>query len=128
MKPSKIWANLCVQDLERTTKFYSRLGFRSNGSNNQLTSFFAGENAFIIHFFLPEVLKSNIDVEITDLKKGNEVIFTLSADTREEVDEWQKEVIAAGGTIVSPAAGFGENYYGFVFSDPDGHTFNVFQM
>lgn len=30
MKPKMIWANLAVSDLERTTKFYTELGFKSN--------------------------------------------------------------------------------------------------
>ncbi len=49
MKPKKIWANLAVSDLVRTTKFYTELGFRSNGSSKELTSFFVGDNDFVIH-------------------------------------------------------------------------------
>jgi uncharacterized protein len=128
MKTKKIWANLSVQDLERTTRFYTELGFRPNGSSKELTSFFVGENNFIIHFFLHEILKSNVKIELADLNKGNEVIFTLSAETREEVDNWEKEVKNAGGIIISGAEEFGNGYYGFVFSDPDGHKFNVFHM
>ena len=128
MKPKQIWANLTVEDLERTTKFYTELGFRSNGSSKELTSFLVGKNDFVIHFFLKDILKSNIKGEIADLKYGNEIIFTLWADTKEEVNNWQKEVEKAGGKIVSGAEEFGEGYYGFVFTDPDGHKFNVFHM
>ncbi|MEP6683694.1 MAG: VOC family protein [Parafilimonas sp.] len=128
MKTKKIWANLAVEDLERTTKFYTELGFRSNGASKELTSFFVGEDDFVIHFFLKGVLKSNVKVELADLEKGIEVIFTLSAESKEEVDNWEKEVKNAGGKIVSDAEEFGNGYYGFVFSDPDGHTFNVFYM
>jgi uncharacterized protein len=128
MKPKKIWANLTVEDLERTTKFYTELGFKPNGSSKDLTSFFVGSNDFIIHFFLKDVLKSNVAGEVADLQYGNEVVFTLSADSREEVDKWEAEVKKAGGTIISGAAEFGKGYYGFVFTDPDGHKFNVFYM
>ena len=128
MKTKKIWANLGVEDLERTTKFYTELGFRSNGASKELTSFFVGEDDFVIHFFLKDILRSNVKVELADLKNGNEVIFTLSADSKEEVDTWEKEVKKAGGKIISNAEEFGKGYYGFVFSDPDGHTFNVFYM
>jgi catechol 2,3-dioxygenase-like lactoylglutathione lyase family enzyme len=31
MKPKKIWANFAVDDLERTTKFYTALGFKFPG-------------------------------------------------------------------------------------------------
>jgi predicted lactoylglutathione lyase len=128
MKTKEIWANLAVEDLERTTKFYTELGFKPNGVSKELTSFLVGKNNFVIHFFLKDVLKSNIKGEIADLKYGNEVVFTLSADSKEEVNNWENEVIKAGGTIISSAEEFGDGYYGFVFADPDGHKFNVFYM
>jgi predicted lactoylglutathione lyase len=128
MKTKKIWANFSVQDLERTTKFYNQLGFKQNGASDQLTSFFFGENSFIIHFFLKDVLVTGMKGQIIDTKTGNEIIFTLSADSKEEVNNWEKEVRQAGGTIVSAPEEFGEGYYGFVFADPDGHRFNVFHM
>ncbi|WP_235021601.1 VOC family protein [Chitinophaga eiseniae] len=128
MKTKKIWANFSVQNLERTTAFYQRLGFKHNGASNQLTSFFFGDDNFIIHFFLKDVLEPAMMGPIIDTQAGNEIIFTLSADTREEVNNWEKEIREAGGTIVSQPAAFGEGYYGFVFADPDGHRFNVFHM
>ncbi|SDM26060.1 VOC family protein [Siphonobacter aquaeclarae] len=128
MKTRKIWANVSVLDLDRTTAFYSRLGFKHNGASEQLTSFFFGDDMFIIHFFRKEVLESGMKGPIADLKTGNEIIFTLSAESREEVDAWEKEIQEAGGTIVSPPEDFGNGYYGFVFADPDGHRFNVFLM
>ena len=128
MNTKKIWANMGVENLERTTKFYTKLGFKPNGASKELTSFLVGENEFIIHFFLKDILKSNIKVEMVDLKDGNEVIFTLSADSKEEVDNWENAVVNAGGTIIPSAEEFGKGYYGLVFADPDGHNFNVFYM
>ncbi|THD34029.1 VOC family protein [uncultured Flavobacterium sp.] len=128
MKTRKIWANLGVEDLERTTEFYTQIGFQPNGVSKELTSFLVGDDNFIIHFFLKEILKSNTKIELSDPKQGNEIIFTLSAESKEEVNQWQEAVKSAGGTIISEAEEFGKGYYGFVFSDPDGHKFNVFYM
>jgi predicted lactoylglutathione lyase len=128
MKPKKIWANFGVHDLERTTSFYKQLGFKHNGASEQLTSFFFGEEDFIIHFFLKEVLEPGMKGQVADTKAGNEIIFTISAGSRDEADAWAKEVEPAGGTLVSNPEAFGEGYYGFVFTDPDGHKFNVFFM
>ena len=128
MKPKKIWSNLTVSDLDRTTKFYTALGFKSNGRSADLTSFLVGEDNFIIHFFLTEKLKANVDIEISDAQVANEIIFTLSAVSQDEVNKWAKEVEDAGGRIVSAPVAFGAGYYGFVFADPDGHKFNVFYM
>ena len=67
-------------------------------------------------------------VKIADAKKAIEVMFTLSAESKDQVDTWAKKVEKAGGKIVSKPEEFGEGYYGFVFADPDGHSFNVFYM
>lgn len=128
MHTKKIWANFGVQDLDRTTTFYKQLGFKQNGASDQLTSFFFGDDNFIIHFFLKDVLEPGMKGTVSDTKAGNEIIFTLSAETKEEVNDWAKEVQQAGGTIVSEPEAFGKGYYGFVFADPDGHRFNVFHM
>jgi predicted lactoylglutathione lyase len=128
MNPKKIWANLAVSDLERTTRFYTELGFKSNGSSNELTSFFVGKDDFVIHVFLKDILAANLKTEIADSQKVSEVIFTLSARDKTQVDNWEKEVAGAGGKIISRPEEFGKGYYGFVFADPDGHRFNVFYM
>jgi predicted lactoylglutathione lyase len=129
MDPNKIWANLAVSDLQRTTKFYTELGFKSNGTPSQeITSFLVGRDSFVMHFIIKDKLRTEIKGELADLKKGNEIIFTLSAGSKEEVNQWAVEVQKAGGELVSKPEEFGKGYYGFVFADPDGHKFNVFHM
>lgn len=128
MKPKSIWANLTVSDLERTTRFYNALGFEANGTpNSQLTSFFFGDSKLVIHFFARDVLQANVNMELTDPQQTNEVIFTLSAETRDQVDRWADEIRDAGGLLVSEPESK-DGFYGFVFADPDGHKFNVFHM
>ncbi len=130
MNPKMIWANFAVSDLARTTKFYTQLGFKSNNTqpSKELTSFKFGENDFVIHFFLKEILETNIQGKITDSALGNEIIFSLSAHSTEEVDEWAIAVENAGGKVITQPELFGKDYYGFIFADPDGHRFNVFYM
>jgi predicted lactoylglutathione lyase len=128
MNPKKIWSNLAVADLDRTTEFYTQLGFTFNGRSGDLTSFLFGDDDFIIHFFLKDILRDAMKGEMCDTQRSNEIIFTLSAESREQTDNWAKEVEKAGGTLVSKPEEFGKAYYGFVFADPDGHKFNVFYM
>lgn len=124
-----IWANLAVNNLERTTKFYSDLGFKPTcAPNDQLTSFSFGENGFVINFFKTEVLQSNMKTEIADAHAAAEILFTLSAETKDQVNDWATAVTKAGGKMLSQPEAFGEGYYGFMFADPDGHRFNVFYM
>jgi len=128
MKPKMIWANFVVDDLDRTTDFYKALGFKFNGKSDELTSFLFGENDFVINFFLKDFLFKNTKVNISNQQESNEIIFSLSAETREDVDQWVDAVRNAGGMILSEAEEFGDGFYGCVFSDPDGHKFNVFMM
>jgi predicted lactoylglutathione lyase len=131
MRPKQIWANLGVKDIALTRKFYTTLGFKSNGEFNKssaLASFLFGDGDFVVHFFANDSLKQAMKGELANLKQGNEIMFTLWADSKEEADKWAEEVRNAGGTIFSEPAEFGEHYYGFGFSDPDGHKWNVFHM
>ena len=124
MKTKKIWANLGVEDLARTTKFYSELGFKPNGTNEELTSFSFGDDNFIIHFFIKERFKWAVNEEVADLKQGNEIIFSLSAESVDEVHQRLLAVKNAGGRIFAEPQSFEKGYF-FGFSDPDGHKFNV---
>lgn len=124
----KIWANYSVKDVKLTNEFYTQLGFTPNGANNypKLASFLFGENDFVIHFFEQG---SQIDEFLTPGSKNNsEIIFTLAAETEEEVNEFAKKVKNAGGDIIKQVKRDEANYYGFAFADPDGHKFNVLLM
>lgn len=123
MDTKQIWANLAVKDLDRTTKFYTELGFKPNGQSKELTSFIIGDDNFVIHFFTKEQLGKFMP-EISDLSTGNEIMFTLSAKNKGEVDEWAEAARKAGGKIFLEPTTY-EQGYTFSFSDPDGHKFNV---
>lgn len=127
----QVWANIPVKNLERTRDFYSSLGFKINGErdNEQLISFFVGKDDFVVHFFKKEIFEQASAGKAADLKKGNEVMFTIGANSREEVDTWAERVSEAGGTIFSKPAEIGKDgWYGCGFADPEGHKWNVFCM
>lgn len=128
MNAKKIWANFSVKDAERTNQFYTQLGCKPNGTNSypKLASFLFGDDNFVIHFFEQG---SQIDEYITTgAKSSNEIIFTLSAETEQEVIDLANKVKAAGGSIFKEAGRDKAGYFGFGFSDPDGHRFNVLLM
>lgn len=124
MKAKKIWANFSVKDVKRTNQFYTHLGFTPNGANTypKLASFLFGDDNFVIHFFEEG---SQIDEYLPAGSKTNEIIFTLSAESKDEVKEWMDKVKEAGGSIFNKAGRDETNHYGFAFADPDGHRFNV---
>ena len=128
MKAKLIWANFSVKDAKRTRQFYTQLGFTPSKQNNipKLASFLFGENDFVIHFFEQG---SQIDEYLTPGSKTNsEIIFTLSAETEAEVNEFAGKVEEAGGNVLKKVRRDENGYYGFAFADPDGHKFNVLLM
>ena len=127
METKQIWANLAVSDLRRTDKFYSDLGFKRNGKNesNDLVSFFFADNHFVIHFFERSKFETSTGMTLADLRSCNEIMFSLSAEIKEEVYQWHKAVQGAGGTIQRDPAEDEQGFFWFVFSDPDGHRYNV---
>ncbi|WP_192349341.1 VOC family protein [Algoriphagus sp. Y33] len=132
MKPKQIWANLGVENIERTKEFYQALGFKLNGHpSKELVSFFFSADGFVIHFFEKEKLKASLEGELSDLSQGNEIMFTLSAASKSEFDQWIDEIENAGGTVFFDSnkdrkAFYDENgFYVCVFADPDGHKFNL---
>lgn len=127
MKAKKIWANFSVKDAKRTRQFYTQLGFTPNSPNNypKLASFLFGDDDLVIHFFEEG---SQIDEYLPPGSNTSEIIFTLSAETETEVNEFAMKVKEAGGNIFQQVRRDENNYYGFAFADPDGHKFNVLLM
>lgn len=128
MKAKKIWGNFSVKDAKLTRQFYTQLGFTPNKPNNdpKLASFLFGDDKFVIHFFEQG---SKIDEYLTSGSKTNsEIIFTLSAETEAEVNEFADKVKKGGGNILQKVRRDENGYYGFAFADPDGHKFNVLLM
>lgn len=132
MKTKQIWANLGVENLGRTKSFYESLGFLLNGSPSEdLVSFFFGPDNFVIHFFKKETLESSLEGKTADLKNGNEIMFSLTVETKKAYDECVTDIKKAGGRILFDSNVDKKEFYdnnGFVvcvFSDPDGHKFNL---
>ncbi|WP_452223562.1 VOC family protein [Lacinutrix chionoecetis] len=132
MKTAMIWANLGVDNIESTQKFYQALGFKLNGeANEELVSFFFSDNNFIIHFFKKDKLRDSLEGELADLSKGNEVMFSLAVETKSEYDKWVEQIKKAGGKIHFNSNTHRKTVYdnnGYVvcvFTDPDGHKFNL---
>ncbi|MDO6437338.1 VOC family protein [Cyclobacterium sp. 1_MG-2023] len=132
MKPQNIWANLSVEDIERTQSFYQSLGFQLNGiPSEDLVSFLFGNDGFVIHFFKKDKLEESLEGKTADLNLGNEVMFSLSVESKNAFDSWITEIETAGGSILFDSNKDRKPYYdenGFfvcVFTDPDGHKFNL---
>jgi predicted lactoylglutathione lyase len=75
--------------------------------------------------FLEGVFSGFTNNAISDTAKGSEVLFSLGADSRDQVDDIANRARSAGGTVF---AELGESHglmYGCGFCDPDGYRWNL---
>jgi uncharacterized protein len=64
---------------------------------------------------------------VCDTSKAIEVLFNLSCDTRQEVDNLVAKALAAGGSTYDKPEDLGF-MYSHSFVDPDGHGWGLFHI
>jgi uncharacterized protein len=126
-----IWINLPVIDLARSITFFTEIGFTPNpgpGNSEQSASFTMGEKKVVLMLFVQETFSGFTQNALSDTAQGSEVLFSLGADSRKQVDDIAKRAIAAGGTVFSEPQESQGFMYGCGFCDPDGHRWNSLFM
>jgi predicted lactoylglutathione lyase len=127
----QIWINLPVKDVNASKTFFCKLGFSFNekyANTNDSACLLIGDKSVVVMLFTEKLFEGFIQHKIADTKQGNEVLFSLDAESREEVDEFAKKVIEAGGSVFSKPAENQGWMYGFGFQDLDNHRWNVLFM
>ena len=125
---NQICLNVPVADLPKSRVFFTALGFSENPQ-------FTGDTAAMI------VISESISVMLTthskfreftpkaicDTSKAVEALFSLSCESRQEVDSLVEKALAAGGSTYDKAEDFGFMYT-HSFVDLDGHGWGLFHM
>ena len=127
----EFWVNLPTKDINKTKTFFKAIGFVENthfGENPTMASFFLGEKNVAVNFFTEEIFKGFSGNEIADTIKGTEVLLSIDAQTRAEVDELAKKAVEAGGIVYGKPGEKDGWMYGCGFTDLDGHRWNVLYM
>ncbi|BBH20115.1 glyoxalase [Paenibacillus baekrokdamisoli] len=126
----EIWINLPVKDVKKSKEFFIQLGFSLNprhGNTDDKASLVIGDKNVIVMLFPEPTFKKFTGNEIADTKQGTEVLISIDAESKEEVDEIVKKAVKAGGTIYGKPHDQGW-MYGAGFADLDGHRWNVLYM
>jgi uncharacterized protein len=127
----QLWINLPVKDIRRSKEFFTGIGFSPNdqyGNSDNSASFLIGEKRIVLMLFDESSFRGFTQNAIADTRQASEVLFSLDAESRDEVDEMARKAEEAGGTVFAVP---GENQgwmYGCGFSDPDGHRWNVLYL
>lgn len=126
----EIWLNLPVKDVQKSKQFFTQIGFSLNprfGDNDQQASLLIGEKQFAVMLFPESTFQQFTENDIADTAAGTEVLISIDAQSREEVDALLDKVVHAGGTVFGKPRDQGW-MYGAGFSDLDGHRWNVLYM
>jgi predicted lactoylglutathione lyase len=118
----KIFVNLPVADLKRSTEFFGKLGFSFNPQFTDETAacMNLGEGGCAM-LLTHAKFKQFSPLPIADATKATEVLICLTCDDRAEVDATVAKAVAAGGRTFKPATDLGF-MYGRSFQDLDGHV------
>ena len=78
--------------------------------------------------FAEDVFSGFTNNALSNTTKGTEVLFSLGADSRDQVDDIANRARSAGGTVFAEPRESNGFMYGRGFCDPDGHRWNVLFM
>ncbi len=125
---TKIFVNLPVKDLGKSTDFFTKLGFSFNQQ-------FSDENAgclvisddISVMLLVEPFFKTFTKKDIADATTSTETILALGVESKDRVDELVDQALAAGGRPANDTDDQGF-MYGRSFQDPDGHIWEVLYM
>jgi predicted lactoylglutathione lyase len=125
---NQVFITLPVANVAKSTAFFEALGFSPNPQ-------FSDESAacIVINDTVAVMLGTHAKFreftprEVCDTSKAVEVLFSLSCESRDEVDALVARAIAAGGSTYDKPEDLGF-MYSHSFVDLDGHGWGVLHM
>jgi Predicted lactoylglutathione lyase len=126
-----IFVNLPTADLAKSDAFYSAMGYEKNTtfSDENATSWVVAENILIMVLREEFFASFLVDGDVPALgSKHREALNALSAETREEVDDFASRALAGGGRVYRPADEPFPGMYQAAVKDPDGHVWEIAWM
>lgn len=126
-----LWLNLPVKDLAASIRFYTHIGFQINpgpGNTAHSASFLVGDKKVVLMLFVQDMFTGFTQNPLVDTAKGTEVLLSIGASTRDEVDDYVIHARQAGGSVYADPGESNGFMYGCGICDPDGHRWNPLFM
>ena len=125
----QFWINLPVKTLNKSKEFFTKMGFTFNKKRDTPTStcMLLGEKGVVVMLFDEPTFRNFINNEAIS-KSATEVLLSIDAQSKEEVDAMARKAVEAGGTSGHRPYEMKGYMYGCVFTDIDGHRWNVLYM
>jgi len=115
-------ATLGVADLPRARTFYEALGWSATDRGDDDIVFFQAGGLVIALWDRGKLAE---DTVVSDSGGWGGITLAYCTRTTDEVDAVLTQAAAAGGTVMRPAAQTFWGGYSGVFTDPDGHPWEV---
>lgn len=127
MHRPQIYVNLPVEDLDRSVRFFTALGFAFDPrfTNENATAMIIGEDSFVMLLVRPFFQTFTAKPLGAPVHVGT--IIALSQPDRASVDAIVAKARAAGGTVPTAPVDHGFMYQ-HAFEDPDGQLWEVMYM
>ena len=127
----QFWINLPVKDMSKSKAFFTQIGFALNtkyGNTEHSACLLIGDKNVVVMLFEETMFKNFTQHDIVNTQQSTEVLFSIDAESREEVDDLAQKVAEAGGIVFSKPATHQGFMYGCAFTDLDGHRWNILHM
>ncbi|WP_066069857.1 VOC family protein [Neobacillus soli] len=123
-----IFINLPVKDLNKSIHFFRELGFEFNPqfSDETASCMIISDNIFAM-IMIEDRFKGFTKKESVDTTTSAEAIFSLSAESRDQVDAVVNKALSSGGKSFSDPLDHGFMYI-WGFQDVDGHLWEIAYM
>ena len=125
---TKIFVNLPVKDLNRSVDFFSKLNYKINPqfTDDKAGCVVIGEDNYVM-LVTENFFKTFTQKAIADAKRSTEVIVSLSAESRHQVDEMIEKAIECGAREYGKTQDYGWMYQRG-YQDLDGHLWEIIYM
>jgi len=124
----QIFINLAVKDVNKSMEFYTALGFTNNPQfSDDTTKCMVWSDTIYVMLMAHEKFSTFATKPIADTKANIAGLYSLSADSIDEMNEILENGLKAGGIEPNELRD-----YGFMqqrtIEDLDGHTWEMFYM
>jgi predicted lactoylglutathione lyase len=119
----QIWLNLPVKEVAKSKAFFSKIGFSFNEEHDtpSSTCMLVGEGKFVVMLFEESLFASFSQNKLIDTQSSSEILISIDAESKEEVDELSKKAAEAGGNVFAAPAESQGWMYGCAFAYLDVH-------
>ena len=120
-----VFVNLPVKDISRSKDFFSRLGFSFDPqyTDDKAACLVLNESGNVM-LVSEEFFKNFTGKQIADAKRETEVLVSISAESKEQVDELTDKALSMGASKASDPQAMNSMYWRS-FNDLDGHIWEI---